>query len=141
MIHAAGMAAVLALAPAAAPPTGPWILTCDMAAPSDGQAASPSQRVFRIAPRVFQEWSPDSKRFGPNLCAAYSCARAPGRLEGTISSSTLNLTISLDLATRRGAWRTEGASGLSRTSGACAAKPEQPRPQTGPSPARPAPAG
>ncbi len=135
MINATALSTALALAAAAlSPPSGPWILTCDMPAPSGDHTAPGAERVFRIGPRLFQEWKPTTKQFGPNLCAAYTCARTAGRLEGTISSSTLSLTVSLDLATGRGAWRTLGASGLRTTHGTCSVEPQtaQPRPQTPP---------
>jgi hypothetical protein len=103
--------------------------------------APSAPRVFRIGPRQLQEWNPAYARFGPNLCAAHTCVRTPGRLEGTVSSSTLSLTISLDLAAGRGAWRTVGASDLPTSSGACSVKPAQPQPRPE-TPARgPPPAG
>jgi hypothetical protein len=110
---------LLAQSASAAPgPAGPWVLSCDMG------AAAP--RVFRIGPKLFQEWKPERRAFGSNLCLAFACHADRGTLEGVISSSTLILTISLDPATRQATWKTAGASGLSRTNGPCTISAEKP---------------
>lgn len=123
MMLAYSLAAALVLPTASA---GPWILTCNVQ-PAPGSAlSSEPQRIFRIAPRLLQQWKPADKQFGPNLCLSYSCVADKSRLEGTISSASLTLTIRLDLASGRAAWSTEGASGLRASSGDCTVKPEAP---------------
>lgn len=117
----AGVAAAL-LQAGGAPPQGAWILTCD--APSAG--AAQQQRVFRLAPRLLQEWVPATKSFGPNLCDVFVCRADSGRLEGTVISSSLTLTITADPTARRATWRTQGASNLARTDGACDMEPDKP---------------
>lgn len=120
---------MLALAsPTAGPegrvPAGAWILRCDMPpAPSSPPRADPV-RVFRLAPKVFQEWQPDRRTFGPNLCLSFPCRADMARLEGVIESRTLVVTIAVDRSRRSATWRTTGASGLSRTQGACDVRPE-----------------
>ncbi|MFL5297908.1 MAG: hypothetical protein ACJ798_16145 [Phenylobacterium sp.] len=90
---------------------GPWIVTCDVGAQAP--------RIFRLGPKLFQEWKPAQASFGSNLCLSFPCHGDGHRLEGAISSATLILTITLDLDNGAGAWRAVGASGLSRTQGAC----------------------
>jgi hypothetical protein len=133
MIHAAGMATALLLMAAGAPSAAAnaWILTCNMAAPGEDPSGPNARRVFRLGRRLLQEWKPDQKQFGPNLCQSFSCIGASDRLQGVISSATLSLTISLDLATGRATWRTLGASGLRTTSGPCTVKLEEPPPAGG----------
>jgi hypothetical protein len=135
MIVAGGLAMALALSAAGAPSQGPWILTCNMP-PADQTSGASAQRIFRIGPRLFQQWRPADNAFGPNLCQSFSCIGAKDRLQGVISSPSVSLTVSLDLATGQGAWRTIGASGLKTTNGPCsvradttAAKPPAPAPQ------------
>ena len=101
--------------------TGPWILTCDMPT----KAAPAAQRVFRLGPKLFEERKADG-RFGYNLCASFRCAVDHQRLEGVISSPSLILTVTYDPATSQAGWRTQGASGLSRSSGRCAVAPDAP---------------
>jgi len=121
MMLAYSLAAALVLPTASA---GPWILTCNVQ-PAAGSALSMEpQRIFRIAPRLLQQWRPADKRFGPNLCASYSCVADKNRLEGTVSSASLSLTIRLDLASGRAVWSTQGASGLRASSGDCTVRPE-----------------
>ena len=122
------MVAVEALAAAlllqAATPAAPalqrtWLLDCDV-----GTAQAPAVRVFRIGPRLLQEWKPQEKKFGSNLCLGYSCKVAPNRLEGRVSSASVTLMIRIDPATKKASWATVGASGLKRTSGPCATRPD-----------------
>ena len=102
---------------------GPWILTCDMES-APGAHRPMAQRVFRLAPKLFQEWRPDMKSWGYNLCSSFPCAADTAAVEGVISSPTLVLTIRLDRKTGAGSWSTQGASGLTRSSGACTVEPE-----------------
>jgi hypothetical protein len=113
------MSAVLQQAAEAAVPKGPWILTCDVASPGD---TGPEHRIFRVGPKLFQEWKPDSKAFGYNMCSSFTCRTNRGKLEGQISSPSVVLTITLDPKTRQANWRTLGASGTKRTSGPCTIK-------------------
>lgn len=111
-------------APSAGAPAGAWILTCDV-----GGATAPGgeggRRVFRLAPRQLQEWSPTLKSFGPNLCEVFACRTDPQRLEGVITSASVALTIAANPAARTASWSTQGATNLDRTSGSCAMKPER----------------
>ena len=100
---------------------GPWILTCDVGTSAQGQTET---RTFRLGPNLFQEWKPADKQFGPNLCLSFECKAAPDRLEGVLSTATLVLTIGLDRQSGQATWRTLGASGLARSSGVCAMKPD-----------------
>lgn len=118
------LSGVAGAARAAAPPAGPWILTCDM--PSSAAPATTAHRVFRIGPRLLQEWRPDDKRFGNNLCASFACAADRDRLEATISSPSLILTVQVDRRTGGATWRTQGASNLARSNGSCTIQPETP---------------
>jgi hypothetical protein len=102
-----------------------WILTCNMPRAGEDANAQNAQRVFRIGRRLFQEWRPEEKQFGRNLCQAFSCIGSPDRLQGVLSSSTLSVTVTLDLTTHRATWRTVGASGLQATSGMCSVKPDK----------------
>jgi hypothetical protein len=113
------MSAVLQQASAAIVPQGPWILTCDVASPGE---SGPSQRIFRVGPKLFQEWKPDSKSFGYNMCSSFNCRTDRGKLEGQISSPSVVLTITLDPKARQANWRTLGAAGQKRTSGPCSIK-------------------
>ena len=99
---------------------GAWILHCQM--PSTASASS--ERVFRIAPRVFQEWKPADKAFGHNLCASFPCSANRNRLEGTISSPSVVLTVQVDRRTGGATWRTQGASNLAASTGACTIRKE-----------------
>ncbi len=116
-------ALIAAAATVAAPnPAGrtALILSCDVG-PGSGvkDVRASNVRVFRLAPRTFQEWNPDLRRFGNNLCQAYACSAENGRLRGAISSASLTVTVEVDPATGAGGWRTTGASGRARTSGSC----------------------
>jgi hypothetical protein len=104
---------------------GAWILNCQM--PSSGSGSS--ERVFRIAPRVFQEWKPADKAFGNNLCASFPCSADRNRLEGTISSSSVVLTVQVDRRTGGATWRTQGASNLATSTGACTIHKEAAQPR------------
>lgn len=132
------LALALTLTAAGAPAQGPWILACNMAGPEEDQSGPNAHRMFRIGPQLFQAWNATANQFGPNLCASYSCRGDRARLEGEISTSTLVLTISLDLATHQGAWRTTGASNLRATHGPCSVKADDAsaRPSTPPGPLR-----
>ena len=101
---------------AKAPARGFAVLTCDMVSASDPASV---QRVFRIAPRSLQQWDPARRGFGPNLCLSHTCSADAHRTTGTISSASLNVTISLDRTTRTATWKTLGASGLTRPNGTC----------------------
>jgi len=107
-------------------PAGFWIAVCEMPTADVGAAAG-GRRTFRIGPQSFQERKPGSVSFGSNLCRSFSCSADGGRMEGTITSASLALTISLDPRTRRATWRTAGASGLGQTSGNCSVEPEAAR--------------
>jgi hypothetical protein len=116
------LAAVLMQAASGAGKTaGPWILACDVA--TSGATDAP-HRTFRLGPQLFQEWKPDERRFGPNLCLSFKCSADRDRLEGTLSSNSLILTIQMDPARKAASWRTVGASGLSRTTGPCSIAPD-----------------
>jgi hypothetical protein len=133
MIDAAALGAALAIAAAPGPyGEGPWILTCNMAGPNESQTGPNAQRTFRIGRRLFQEWRPETKQFGRNLCQSLSCVGAPDKLQGVISSPTLSLTITLDLANGQASWRTLGASGLRVTSGPCTVRPDEAAPKSAP---------
>jgi hypothetical protein len=106
--------------------SGFWILTCEMPTPGAG-APTDARRTFRLGPQTFQERKPGQAAFGSNLCRSYACASSRERMQGTLSSASLVLTISVDPRTRAGTWRTTGASGLSRTSGDCSVEPEAAR--------------
>ena len=121
--------AILSLALAttsAAAETAPaaLVLTCDMGPPAGQPAAASQIRIFRIAPRSFQEWRPAERRFGNNLCLSFPCAREQGRLRGVIRSASLEVTVEVDPATSAGSWKALGASGHSRSEGPCQAQPE-----------------
>jgi hypothetical protein len=113
-------APALDAAPAGPGTSGAWILNCRI------DDAARTVRTFRVAPRLLQEWKPADKRFGPNLCETFSCKADRERLEGTISSASLILTLSVDPRNGRGSWKTVGASGLKQTTGPCDAKREAP---------------
>jgi hypothetical protein len=139
------LALALTLTAAGAPTArGPWILTCDFTRAPDAAQGVNGPRVFRLGPQLFQVWKPVEKQFGPNLCETLTCRGDQNRLEGDISSTTLIVTISLDLATHSATWRTQGASNLNATSGSCsvkadqaAAKPAPPGPLRSPVPGAP----
>jgi hypothetical protein len=113
---AIGLAAALAAVQAKA-----WILTCDM-----HREGGPPARTFRIAPQVFQELDPDTKRWGPDLCKSFPCVVRRGVMEGEISSPTVVLTIRFDPKTRAASWRTMGATAMKRSSGSCSVRPDTP---------------
>src|SRR5436190_21855464 len=89
----------------AAPGAGPWIVSCDMPA-ADAAPGAATHRTFRLGPQLFQEWQPGSRSFGSNLCLSFPCTRDKGRLEGSISSNSLVVTIRLDPAANAASWRT-----------------------------------
>lgn len=126
----AGLAATgsspAAITPATAGASRFWILTCQMPTPGAGATAD-ARRTFRLGPKTFQERKPGQASFGSNLCRSYACASSRERMQGTLSSASLILTVSLDPRTRAATWRTTGASGLSRTSGDCSVEPEAAR--------------
>lgn len=66
------------------------------------------------------------KSFGPNLCEVFACRTDPQRLEGTITSASMALTIAANPAARTASWSTQGATNLDRTSGPCTMEPERP---------------
>jgi len=103
--------------------SGFWILACEMPKPGGGEPAD-GLRTFRLGPRSFQERKPGQESFGSNLCGSFACVAEGGRMQGTISSASLILTISLDPRTRSATWRTVGASGLAETSGHCSVQPD-----------------
>ena len=113
--------ALLMQAPAgAATSPSSWILSCDLGAKGD---AGP--RVFRLGPQIFQERKSGAKGFGPNLCESFQCLADANRLQGTIKSRTLTVTIQVEPGRQTATWQTQGASGLSRTSGACTIQPDK----------------
>lgn len=116
--------AMLQLAAAAPPPQERWILRCEVGAPDMPATRMPAVRTFRVGPGLLQEWKASDQAFGQNLCLVFPCKADRQRLEGTISSSSLMLTLRLDRKARTASWRTVGASGMARTSGPCAAQPE-----------------
>jgi len=115
--------ALLMLAQPAAPAPESWILRCDTATAEDPGG----QRIFRLGRQVFQEWKPDKRAFGPNLCRSFPCVADRERLQGTVSSATLTMTITAEPNLGRATWQTQGASGLARTSGRCFVQREEPR--------------
>lgn len=120
MHGALAVAAILQAAAVATAPQGTWILKCEVGAPDVASTRMPAVRTFRIGPKLLQEWKPSEQKFGQNLCQIFTCKADPGRLEGTISSASVMLTIKLDAKTRKASWRTVGASGMTRTTGPCA---------------------
>jgi hypothetical protein len=127
-----GLTATGSVQAAAAPgkhgASGFWILVCEMPTAGAGEPAD-GRRTFRLGPQSFQERKPGHVSFGSNLCRSFSCVSEGERMQGTISSASLVLTISLDPRTRRATWKTAGASGLGRTSGNCSVEPEAARVQ------------
>jgi hypothetical protein len=124
MLPMTAAAVALLLAPSAAgmaSPQGAWILKCDMASPAEAAAGV---RTYRLGRNLFQEWKPDTKAFGPNLCLSFACKADSDRLEGVLSAATLTLTISLNPQTSQASWRTVGATQLGRSSGVCSAAPD-----------------
>lgn len=121
-----GLALAQAGAPAAPPSaaSGAWILTCNMAGPQEPPDSPNARRVFRIGRGLFQQWRPAFGDFSPNLCQSFRCVSSPDRLEGTITSTSLTLTITVDMAARAATWRTVGASGLRVPSGPCTMEPD-----------------
>ena len=111
--------ALTALPPGAAAAQAPVVIACNLPTrPITGAAVTPgNERVFRLSPGSLQAWDPTHKAFGSNLCSAYSCVRATGRTEGTISSASVSYTIGV--ANGQGYWRVLGASGGGPRSGAC----------------------
>lgn len=113
---------------AAAHAQAPVVLACTL--PAAGGAAAPAERLFRVAPGSFQEWDAAQQKFGPNLCAAYACAKTAERSEGTIGSASVTYTVGVLHSTGEAYWRAAGATGLATDHGACriASVPEGHRP-------------
>ena len=99
----------------------PVILACNLPTPAvAGAPPAPSaERIFRVAPGSFQEWDAGKQAFGANFCAAFACAKTPGRMEGNISSASVSYTVGVVSGTGGGYWRAAGASGLSANQGVC----------------------
>ena len=119
----ASIALLVQASAGAAPSPSIWILSCDLGAKGD---AGP--RVFRLGAQIFQEWKPEAKSFGPNLCQSFQCLADADRLQGTIKSRTLMVMIQVEPGRQKATWQTQGASGLSRTSGACTIQPDKSHP-------------
>jgi hypothetical protein len=100
---------------------GTKIVSCDLPAPVTGAAArpTPAPRVFEIGAGMLREWNTVAQQFGPNLCATYSCSKTKGRIEGSISSSSVKYSVGIETATGDPYWRATGASGLAKPYGAC----------------------
>jgi hypothetical protein len=105
--------------------SGFWILACEMPAAGAGDPAD-GLRTFRLGPGSFQERKAGRDSFGSNLCNSFACVAEGRRMQGSISSASLILTIELDPQTRSATWRTVGASGLTKTTGPCSVQPEPP---------------
>jgi len=116
------LALVLATTLPAPPPS--LVLTCDMGPPPGAPTAPSVVRTFRIAPGSFQEWRPAAGQFGNNLCLSFPCAREHGRFRGVIRSASLEVTIEADPVAGVGAWKALGASGHTRSNGACRVQAE-----------------
>jgi|GraSoiStandDraft_4_1057263.scaffolds.fasta_scaffold44035_3 hypothetical protein len=123
-MSAAGAILAAALA-AALPPPETWILSCDIPRVGDSASARTAPRVFKLGPKLFQEWKADTNRFGTNLCEAFTCAADRDQLTGTLTSASVILTVTMNPAAGAGGWMTTGATNLSRTHGRCTAKPEK----------------
>lgn len=124
------VATLLLLLQAWPPPASPrnlWILECDM----PGRDGLPGPRVFRLGQQRFEEWRPDEKRFGGNMCAVFPCRRDEGSYEGIISSASLILTVRASPETGLATWSTIGASGFKKTSGTCQIRPDTGAPGEG----------
>ena len=113
-------------ASAAAAP-GPVVMACNLPARSlpSLPAITGNERVFKVSPGSLQTWDPARKAFGQNLCAAYSCVKAPDRSEGTISSASVSYTIGVTGG--QGYWRSLGATGGGARSGSCRIVSEPPK--------------
>lgn len=122
----AALAAALLSIGGTASAQGRWIATCDLQAAPGDTKSEPVRRIFRLGPNLIQEWSAYEKVWGTNHCLAFACVVQKDRLEGTISSRTVDLTITVDPVAGTAAWRAAGASGFNRSSGTCAVKPEPP---------------
>ena len=113
--------AVLATAQGAtaAATQGPAVIACNLPARSLAALPAPTgdERIFKVGPGSLQAWDPARKAFGGNLCAAYSCVKAPDRSEGTISSASVSYTIGVTGG--QGYWRVLGASGGGPRAGSC----------------------
>ena len=97
----------------------PVVLACKLPVAGAGAAAAPSERLFRVAPGTFQEWDAGQRKFGTNLCAAYTCAKTAERSEGSIGSASVTYTVGVVHATGEAYWRATGASGLATDHGPC----------------------
>ncbi|MET0293528.1 MAG: hypothetical protein ABW042_00805 [Phenylobacterium sp.] len=106
-----------------------WVLRCDLGPSVD--PSTPRVRVFRIGPGVLQEWRAGSDRFGSTMCSTLTCKVSPQRLEGSVGSASLILTIRMDPATRQASWSTVGASGLKQVQGGCAVEADVPENRRG----------
>lgn len=121
---ACGLGLALAAGAGEARSQAPLVMTCAMTRPSTAPpgAAKPiirEERTFRIGPDRLEEWRPEDRRYGPNLCAAFGCAGNADRTEGTIGSASVTYTIGVDHRSGSGYWRSVGASGRSETQGVC----------------------
>ena len=124
-MHAMFLSGLLLLAAVPAVPA-PVVLTCSLparAAPGEATATIPEQRTFRLAAGQFQEWDAGLKQFGPNLCRAFACVKAPDRTEGNISSASVTYTVGITPA-GEGYWRALGATGFAAKQGVCRVVPE-----------------
>ena len=115
---------------AAAHAQSPVVLACKLPAANVAGTPASAERIFRVAPGSFQEWDAAQRKFGANLCAAYTCAKTAERSEGSIGSASVTYTVGVVHATGEGYWRATGASGLATDHGSCriAAAPQAPRP-------------
>ncbi|MGH6965148.1 MAG: hypothetical protein ACREE0_11740 [Phenylobacterium sp.] len=108
---------------ASTPSADAFVLKCDMTGTRAGWGNAEVWRTFRLAPNSFQEWKADEGKFGPNLCSSYACSADKNRLQGTIGSATLIVTVELSSDRRKATWSATGASGLSRSNGVCLIQP------------------
>jgi hypothetical protein len=118
-MHVALLSGLALMAQAAMP--APVVLSCSMPARLVAGAASapPSERIFRVGAGSFQEWDAAQRKFGGNLCGAFTCRKTADRLEGNIGSASVTYTVGIVTGTSEGYWRAVGASGLAATKGAC----------------------
>jgi hypothetical protein len=124
MTPTAALALSLLLQASAPQPPGAFVLKCDMTGTRAGWGNAEVWRTFRLAPNSFQEWKADEGKFGPNLCSSYACSADKDRLQGTIGSATLIVTVELSADRRNATWSATGASGLARSSGVCLIQPQ-----------------
>lgn len=111
---------LLQSSPPSTPPRQAWILECGM----PNREGQPGPRTFRLGRQLFEEWRPDEKRFGGNLCLVFQCRAEAGQYEGVISSASLILKVRAAPETGLATWSTVGASGYAKTSGVCRMRPD-----------------